>query len=500
MKQIEVSTYGIFPEDCRENTWKLRQMLDQLREEEGIQIIFEPGTYHFYPDYAVEKLLYISNHDEDTIKRIAFDLTGFQHLVIRGEETQFLFHTDVIPFYLHACEDITIEGVKIDYVRPGYSEGKIRELEPQRMVVEIDPTEYPYEIFNGRLYFRGENFFNEMTYGCLEMDGKRHAPVCQGHDIGFNRPYPWSYGAVFDELEPGVVEIRLLGDKEFLKTSQVGNDLIFRHHARTHPAFYVTYSKDIVLQDIVLYHCVGMAVIAQFSENLTMRRFDVRRHPEKKRIFTATADGFHLIYCRGKIQIQDCLLENQLDDPLNVHGIYGRIHKIISEREVMVELVEGMQKGVPLGKKGEQFRIIDNETMLEIETVRLEEHQMLNGDYQYMKFDRPVTEWKESFVVENTDYVPDVLVEGCTFQNNRARGLLLTSAGDVLVRKNVFKTAGSAILIEGDSNYWFESGATRHIVVEQNQFIDCAYVPDWGNAPIQVSPSAKKYVQGQRYH
>ena len=437
MKQIEVSTYGIFPEDCRENTWKLRQMLDQLREEEGIQIIFEPGTYHFYPDYAVEKLLYISNHDEDTIKRIAFDLTGFQHLVIRGEETQFLFHTDVIPFYLHACEDITIEGVKIDYVRPGYSEGKIRELEPQRMVVEIDPTEYPYEIFNGRLYFRGENFFNEMTYGCLEMDGKRHAPVCQGHDIGFNRPYPWSYGAVFDELEPGVVEIRLLGDKEFLKTSQVGNDLIFRHHARTHPAFYVTYSKDIVLQDIVLYHCVGMAVIAQFSENLTMRRFDVRRHPEKKRIFTATADGFHLIYCRGKIQIQDCLLENQLDDPLNVHGIYGRIHKIISEREVMVELVEGMQKGVPLGKKGEQFRIIDNETMLEIETVRLEEHQMLNGDYQYMKFDRPVTEWKESFVVENTDYVPDVLVEGCTFQNNRARGLLLdTGSVNVLCRIN----------------------------------------------------------------
>ena len=36
--------------------------------------------------------------------------------------------------------------------------------------------------------------------------------------------------------------------------------------------------------------------------------------------------------------------------------------------------------------------------------------------------------------------------------------------------------------------------------MEQNLFIDCAYVPDWGNAPIQVSPSAKKYVQGQRYH
>ena len=121
-------------------------------------LVFPKGTYHFYPDYAVEKLLYISNHDEDTIKRIAFDLTGFQHLVIRGEETQFLFHTDVIPFYLHACEDITIEGVKIDYVRPGYSEGKIRELEPQRMVVEIDPTEYPYEILMEDYIFAAKIF------------------------------------------------------------------------------------------------------------------------------------------------------------------------------------------------------------------------------------------------------------------------------------------------------------------------------------------------------
>lgn len=501
MRQIQVKEFQILPGDFRENTLKLRKLLDECRAcEEETEILFEEGVYHFYPDYAEEKLLYISNHDEDTIKKIAFDLTGCRNLTLRGNKTEFRFHTDILPFYIHSCENVTVEGITIDFQRTGYSEAVIRELEPKRMVMEINKEEYPYEILHGRLFFRGENFFCEMTHGCLEMDAERMAPVYMGHDISFNRPYSWSYGAVFKELSEGLVEVTLMGDREFLKTSKVGNHLILRHHARTHPAFYVTYSKNTVLRDIMLYHCTGMAVIAQFDENLTMERFDIRIHPVKKRVFTVTADGFHCIYCKGQILIKDCFLENQLDDPVNIHGIYGRIHKVLSDSEVLVELVEGMQKGVPLGKSGETFGVINNETMLDVSAEVLAEHKMLNRDYQYMRFAKPVKGLQEGFVVENKDYAPDVLVEGCTFQNNRARGLLLTSAGEVIVRDNTFRSAGAAILIEGDSNYWFESGATKSILLEKNRFIDCAYVPDWGEAPIQVSPSAKKYEDGVRYH
>lgn len=500
MRELNVKDYGIIPGDRRENTLRLRTLLDACREKGDVAIIFEEGVYHFYPDYAVEKLLYISNHDEDTIKKIAFDLTGVKNIVIKGQNTKFRFHTDIIPFYIHECENVCVEGIEIDFEREGFSEGTIIELEPKRMVLSIDKKKFPYEIINGRLYFRGEHFFNEMINGCLEMDGERRAPVYLGHDISFNRPYKWSYGALYKELSEGQVEVKLIGDQEFLKTSKVGNRMILRHHMRTHPAFYVTYSKDTVLRDIKLYHCTGMAVITQFAENLTMERFDIRIHPERKNIFSITADGFHCIYTKGQILIKDCLIENQLDDPVNIHGIYGRIHKVISEREVLVELVEGMQKGVPLGKQGEYFGVIDNETMLDVSGGKLAEHYMLNRDYQYMKFEEPVEGLKEGFVVENKEYIPDVLVEGCTFQNNRARGLLLTSAGKVIVRNNTFRSAGAAILIEGDSNYWFESGATKNILLEKNRFIDCAYVTDWGEAPIQVSPSAKKYVDGKRYH
>ena len=111
MKQILVREYGILPEDRKENTWNLQKLLCKVRKEEDVEIVFERGTYHFYPDYAVEKLLYISNHDEDTIKKVAFDISGMKKVSIVGNQTEFIFHTDIITFHIYQSEDINIEGI-----------------------------------------------------------------------------------------------------------------------------------------------------------------------------------------------------------------------------------------------------------------------------------------------------------------------------------------------------------------------------------------------------
>ena len=76
MKTFHVRDYGILPgEKDRMNMLRLRGVLEECRKnEEPVEILFEEGTYHFYPDFAFERTLCISNHDEDTIKRIAFDL------------------------------------------------------------------------------------------------------------------------------------------------------------------------------------------------------------------------------------------------------------------------------------------------------------------------------------------------------------------------------------------------------------------------------------------
>ncbi|MFR7443487.1 MAG: hypothetical protein ACLUUO_08520 [Sellimonas intestinalis] len=165
-------------------------------------------------------------------------------------------------------------------------------------------------------------------------------------------PYPSSHGAVFREAGENLAEGDVDRGPAVSGDVREGNRMILRHHLRTHPCFYITGSEGITLRDITIYHCTGMAVISQFTKDITIERVCLVRHPQKDRIFTATADGFHFVYAGGKIHIKNCVLENQLDDPVNIHGIYGRIHKVTSKREVIVELVESMQKGVLLGTAG----------------------------------------------------------------------------------------------------------------------------------------------------
>jgi hypothetical protein len=40
----------------------------------------------------------------------------------------------------------------------------------------------------------------------------------------------------------------------------------------------------------------------------------------------------------------------------------------------------------------------------------------------------------------------------------------------VVIEDNRFESSGSAILIAGDANYWYESGAVRDVTIRRNQF------------------------------
>ncbi|MFQ9394828.1 MAG: hypothetical protein ACLR2E_13280 [Lachnospiraceae bacterium] len=117
---------------------------------------FEEGTYHFYPDFAFERTLCISNHDEDTIKRIAFDLTNCTHLTISGKNSDFIFHTELLAFYFEHGEDITLEGFSIDYERPAYSEGTIVSVNGPSMQLRIDKERFPYYVAHQRIFFTGK--------------------------------------------------------------------------------------------------------------------------------------------------------------------------------------------------------------------------------------------------------------------------------------------------------------------------------------------------------
>jgi hypothetical protein len=64
-----------------------------------------------------------------------------------------------------------------------------------------------------------------------------------------------------------------------------------------------------------------------------------------------------------------------------------------------------------------------------------------------------------------------VVFRGNTVKNNRARGSLFTTPKPILVENNRFvDIAGSAILLAGDANGWYESGACADVLIRKNLF------------------------------
>ena len=72
--------------------------------------------------------------------------------------------------------------------------------------------------------------------------------------------------------------------------------------------------------------------------------------------------------------------------------------------------------------------------------------------------------------LENLTWTPNVHIRDCTFGSCRARGVLISTPGKVIIEDNTFESSGSAILIAGDANQWYESGAVRGVVIRRNRF------------------------------
>lgn len=79
-----------------------------------------------------------------------------------------------------------------------------------------------------------------------------------------------------------------------------------------------------------------------------------------------------------------------------------------------------------------------------------------------------------NIALENISRGADVTIRNCTVRYNRARSLLLSTYGDVLVEDCDFASQMSGICVSGDANFWYESGRTKNIVIRNNKFTDLA--------------------------
>ncbi|MBC2595742.1 hypothetical protein H5P28_15855 [Ruficoccus amylovorans] len=456
-------------------------------------IVLESGEYHFWPDEASEHYCFISNNQHG-LRRIAFPLFDQHKLTIEGNGARLIFHGEIIPFFAENCADIVIRNLAVDWVRPFYSQGQVVAADAGGVDVRIDRERYPYRVDNGRIVFVGEGWESPLTEGVFAFDAQTRAPAyLSGDSLGLGFPPAIDVEAVDEHT------VRLLASFPVLPSS--GDYLVFRHYKRNCPAIALSRSQRVLLEDVTLHHAGAMGVIAQFCEDVILRRCRVT--PSGQRVFSVAADASHFVNCRGRIRLEDCLFENQLDDACNVHGINSRIRKVLDARTVLTERVHHEQHGVEIGLPGDRVVFADNTTLLSYADNEIAAVEAVNARFALVRLSRALPlSLVPGHVMDNTSWTADFTARGCTARRNRARSFLISTPGRVVLEDNDIAAPGSAIKISGDANYWFESGAVRDVLIRGNRFGDCCFGAEpWGRSVISIDPEIEECHLGQpRFH
>lgn len=438
--------------------------IDACKKFSSATLVLEKGRYDFSPMQHHTYQYYESNTTNDAPKNLAILIKGCKNLTIDGAGAELVYHNAIQPITIDNSENITVKNLSIDWDIPLTSQGKVLATSSKNIDLEIDAKQYPYKVKNGKLIFVGENWEAESRW-FMEYEANTHRIAAQTGD-GSCVQGDWKKYSV-TEINPGLV--RLNG--EFTRTPAVGNYLILRHSKRDHAGIFILESANVKLTNINIYHTTGLGCLSQFSRNLTYNNVNFIPNPAKNRYLSGHDDGFQVSNCAEKINILNCSFGGLMDDPINVHGTSVKVMEKLGATKLRCKFMHEQSTGMAWGHLNDTIGFIENESMETLSKGTLKSFESVNTEDFIVEFNRPVPEnVLVGDALENLSWSPSVDIKKCNFGSCRARGLLVSTPGKVLIEGNTFESSGSAILIAGDANGWYESGAVNDVIIRNNIF------------------------------
>jgi hypothetical protein len=461
---VNVADFGVMPNSRVNAVAGVQKALRRCRDAEDAILVFPKGRYDFWPQHAAERVYYESNSYDNNSKTCAILMEGFKGLTIDGLGSEFVFHGRMQPFTVERCQRVTIRNLTIDWDIPLTAQAEVVHVGEDTIDLKINACESPYVLEENKIVFVGEGWKSRWG-GTIEFESDTRLIPPGGGD-GCMRG---NGGYRAEELDRGLVRLHNAQGRK----PAVGNFLVMRHSSRDHAGIFLLHSKNVVLRNIDMFHCGGLGVLAQFSENIRLDRCHVRPNLAKGRYLSGHDDGAQISNCRGLVRIVNCEFAGLMDDPINVHGTSVRIIKKLTDDRLLCRFMHGMSVGMQWGRQGDKIAFIENESMhTYAESTVLSFKARSPTDFEVTLVAPVPGTLKEGDALENLTWSPDVEIRGCKFGSCRARGLLVTTPGKVVIERNVFESSGSAILISGDANGWYESGAVRDVLICGNTFND----------------------------
>ena len=504
-RTYDMTQFGIVPNSEQDMAPLINNALKEIKKahtgKDKITLCFTKGTYQFHSDLAATREYYISNHDQDNPKKVGICLENFQNLTLEGNGAQFIFHGRMLPLSLTHSQNCTLKDFSIDFATPHIAQVQIIQNDSVKGITFQVAPWVNYHITADSIFeHKGEGWTIRPSWGiAFEEDTRR--VVYNTSDIGFNLNG-------ISETAPRTIHAPKWKDSRL----KPGTVIALRGWGRPTPGIFLSHNTRTVIKNVKVHYAEGMGLLAQLCNDVTLERFGVcLKGKDDPRYFTTQADATHFSGCKGTIRSTDGLYEGMMDDAINVHGTYLKIIKRLNDHTVIGRYMHGQSWGFTWGMPGDEIQFIRSRTMeltgkrIHIKDIKPHDKNTETGAKDFLiEFDQPldaaITE-KESFGMENLTWTPEVYFARNIIRNNRARGSLFSTPRKTVIEHNLFDhTSGTAILLCGDCNGWFETGACRNVVIRKNTFINAlTSMFQFTNAVISIYPEIPDLSEQKLY-
>ena len=504
-KVYEISAFGLKANSSKNASPVLQKALAKIKAEykEGEKVIlrFPEGRYEFHEKGAAVREYYISNHDQTNPKKVGIALEDMKNLTLDGQGSEFVFHGRMLPVSLLRSENCLLKNFSIDFENPHIAQVKIVENDPQDGIVFEPAPWVDYRIAKDSIFEAyGEGWTMRHSWG-IAFDGDTKHLVYNTSDIGCP-----TKGA--SEVAPRRIHAPGWKDARLVP----GTVVAMRGWGRPTPGIFLSHDVNTTIENVKVHYAEGMGLLAQLCENITLEKFGVcLKGDADPRYFTTQADATHFSGCKGKIVSCNGLYEGMMDDAINVHGTYLKVVKRVDDRTLVGRYMHGQSWGFEWGCPGDEVQFIRSNTMElvgkqnKIISIRPYDKEQTEGAREFLiTFQEPVDQVineQSGFGIENLTWTPEGLFSGNVIRNNRARGSLFSTPRKTIVENNLFDhTSGAAILLCGDCNGWFETGACRHVIIRKNRFVNAlTNLFQFTNAVISIYPEIPDLKGQQQY-
>lgn len=466
METIVLRDWGIVPgEDC---TLKLHALMQEHRQD--ATFVFEEGDYLF--ESRMEADYRLSNTDVLPVRKLGIWMQEMKNVHLQGNGARLWFSGHMQPFTLDRCENCTVENFIIDWKKPLVAEGVVRAFTENSVDLYVDPDLFPHRMTkDGWLEFDTGNdeWYPLYRYSQIQYDASTRTVRCDTGD-------KFAPAAPIEEVGENVYRMRHAREDGVVDTA-IGNINVLRHNERWHAGIFCEKCKNILISDITVFSCGGLGCLAQFCDTMTYRRVHfVPNEKAGRRITSGRDDGMHITCCSGLITITECTFLGLMDDPINVHSCCVVAQEFVDSRTIRCRYMHPQACGFHYwAQQGDEISFIERSHMHSIATAKAESYELETMDTFLIRFEQDLPGNVLAFEPTglSLDNLSNTAAFSCTknrFGSCRARGILVSTPKSVRISENVFESSGSAVLVAGDSNYWFESGECHDVEISNNVF------------------------------